>query len=125
MADQILARADAGARDELKQLIKLFENALGNFLFGGRVNPFTQLPGDEQDRVLLEWRDSRLLIRRTGYQALRTLVLAAYYSQSQSWRAVGYSGPPQGFHQPESAVWTGAGPRPDGNGVFHPSLSDE
>jgi len=111
-ADQILAKADAGARAELKQLLKLFENALTNFVFGGRVRPFTQLTAQEQDQVLLEWRDSRLTLRRTGYQAIRTLILASYYSSSQSWPAVGYKGPPQGFHQPDSEAWTGIGPRP-------------
>lgn len=117
--DRILARADAGVRAESKQLLKLFENALSGFLFGQRVDPFTQLPPEEQDRVLSEWARSRISVRRTGFQALHTIFMAAYYSSPLCWPAVGYSGPPPGFHQPDAPRWNGEGPRPDGNGVFH------
>jgi hypothetical protein len=117
--DRILARTDAGASKELKQLLQLFESALPGFLFGGRLQPFTRLPPDEQDAALREWRDSRIVIRRTGFQALRVVVLAGYYSSPLSWSAVGYSGPPAGFWQREAPLWKGEGPRPDGNGVFH------
>jgi hypothetical protein len=117
--DRILARADPGACKEVKQLLKLFESALPGLIFGGRVQPFTQLPAAEQDAVLGEWRDSRLAIRRTGLQALRVMVLAAYYSSKLCWPAVGYAGPPQGFWQPEAPPWKGGAPRPEGNGVFH------
>lgn len=122
--DRILAGADSGVQAEVKQLAKLFENALAGLLFGGRTRPFTQLSGDEQDAVLAEWRDSRLVVRRTGYQALRVLVLAGYYSSDMIWPAVNYPGPPQGFHQPDAPVWKGGGqPRPEGNGVFHEELA--
>ncbi len=118
-ADRIIAKLDEGARAELRQLIGLFENALPALLFGGRLSPFTQLSGDEQDAVLREWRDSRLTLRRTGYNALRVLLLSAFYGSPLSWPGMGYAGPPPGFHQPDAPVWKGGGvPRPDGNGVF-------
>jgi len=118
--DVILSRAGEDVRKELKQLLGLFENGLAGFLFGGRTKPFTQLAPEAQDDVLREWRDSRLELRRTGYQALRTLVGAAYYSSKDSYAAVGYPGPPEGFHQPDAPEWRGGGqPRPEGNGVFH------
>lgn len=118
-ADRVLARAEPDVRKEVKQLLKLFENGLANFLFGGRTSTFTSLPPEEQDRVLLEWRDSRLAIRRAGYLALRGLVLASYYGSPLTWAAVNYPGPPPGFHDPNAPLWKGAGaPRPAGNGVF-------
>src|SRR5688572_6887449 len=40
-ADRVLARADVGARKEVKQLVRLFENGLTNFLFAGQTEPFT------------------------------------------------------------------------------------
>ena len=120
-ADRIAARVEPSAQKELRQLLGLFENGLAGFLFGGRTRPFTRLDGEEQDRVLAEWRDSRLAVRRTGHAALRTLVLAGYYQSPSVWPAVGYSGPPGIFadaaSQPE---WRGGDqPRPDGNGVWH------
>jgi hypothetical protein len=119
--DRIAERAEPSAQAELKQLLGLFENALAGFLFGGRSQPFTALDAQGQDRVLEEWRDSRIAVRRTGYNALRTLVLAGYYQSELTWKPLGYPGPEEGFFQPEAPVWLGgATPRPDGNGVFHP-----
>lgn len=116
-ADRILAKTDLTAQEELLQLINLFENALPNFLFGGRVVPFTQQSDAEQDAVLAEWSRSKLTLRRTGFAALRGLVTAAYFVDPRSQRATGYPGPPEGFHQPDAPVWKGEGER-EGNGVW-------
>jgi hypothetical protein len=118
VCDGILAKADATAQKELKQLLMLFENALPAFLFGFRTLPFTRLAPQEQDVVLAEWASSRIAIRRTGYLALRTLVMAGYWSQKPAWPASGYAGPPP-VNDPNAPVWKGGGePRPMGNGVW-------
>ena len=117
--DRVIGLMEEVTRGEIKQLLMLFENALPNFLFGGRTVPFTQLSANEQDVVLEEWRDSALTLRRTGYQALRGIVMAAYYAQKAVWPAVGYAGPPAGIHDPNAPVWKGGDePRPPGRGVF-------
>jgi hypothetical protein len=116
--DRLLARTDNTTQMEIRQLLNLFENAFTSFIFGWRTKPFTALSGEEQDRVLLEWRNSRIDLRRTGFIALRTLVMAAYYADPRTWLAVGYSGPPRAFHDPNAKVWRGDGPRPPGPGVF-------
>jgi hypothetical protein len=122
--DRIAQRTEPSVQAELKQLLGLFENALSGFLFGGRTQPFTDLDAAEQDAVLEEWRDSRIALRRTGYNVLRTLVLAGYYQSSLTWKAIGYPGPPVDFYQPDAPVWYGgATPRPEGNGVFHPEAA--
>jgi hypothetical protein len=118
--DRILVRVDDGAQKELKQLLKLFESGLAGLLFDGRWRPFTQLSEAEQDNVMRAWQGSRLKLRRTGFQALRTLVLAAYYGNPGAWPAVGYPGPPEGFSQPGLPLWKGHGPRPESFGVYHP-----
>jgi len=123
--DQLLAAADPSAQKEVKQLIGLFESALAGFLFGGRITPFTRLEPDEQDQVLREWQQSRLLLRRTGFTALKTLALAGYYSFSSTWAYMKYPGPPKDFHDPSAAVWKGGGqPRPDSPGVFKAEESE-
>jgi hypothetical protein len=117
--DRIFGLMEDSTRGELKQLLMLFENALPNFLFGGRTRPFSTLDAAEQDEVLAEWRDSRITVRRTGYNALRGLVLAAYYGDKATWSAVGYPGPLQGIHDPNAPEWRGGdAPRPLGNGTF-------
>jgi hypothetical protein len=118
-ADGIIALLEPVTQEEIKQLLMLFENALPNFLFGGRAVPFTQLNPVEQEEVLGEWRDSRLTLRRTGYRALRGIAVAAYYGNQATWSAVGYPGPPPGIHDPTAAVWKGGEtPRPIGNGTM-------
>lgn len=116
--DRILTQLDDSARHELKQLMVLFENALPGFLFGGRTQPYTQLSVDDQERVLTEWRDSRIMLKRSGYNALRTLVMSAYYGNPAVWPALGYPGPLAGLHDPAAPVWKGVGNRPIGNGTY-------
>lgn len=117
-ADRILTKVDATALKEMKQLLNLFENALPNFLFGMRFSTFSQMSGGDQDDVLAEWKRSSLAVRRTGYTALRGLVLAAYFVSSDTWPAVGYPGPPK-LHDPNAPVWKGNGePRPPSPGIW-------
>jgi hypothetical protein len=82
------------ARHDIRQLLLVFENALVALLLGARPQPFTHLSPERQDALLEAWRGSRLAFRRSGYQALRKLTLAAHYSSSSSWESVGYPGPP-------------------------------
>lgn len=118
-ADGVISQLEPVTQEEIKQLLMLFENALPNFLFGGRTAPFTQLDPKEQDEVLEEWRDSRLTLRRTGYRALRGIALAAYYGNPATWSALGYPGPLPGIHDPNAPVWKGGGEaRPIGNGTM-------
>lgn len=118
--DRVIGLMEEVTRGEIKQLLMLFENALPNFLFGGRTVPFTQLDPSEQDRVIEEWRDSSLTLRRTGFSALRGIVMAAYYAQKAVWPALGYPGPLPGIHDPNAPVWKGGDEaRPQGNGVQH------
>lgn len=117
-ADRILARAEEGVRKDFKQLLGLFENALAGLLFAGSTKPFTQLDPEDQDRVIADWRDSRLALRRTGFQALRAVTAGAYYGSPLLWPALGYPGPPKHLHDPNAPVWKGGGaPRPGQGGA--------
>ena len=92
--DRVLSSAPLEAQNDLRRLLLLFENGLTGLVLDGRMQPFTRLKGDEQDRALDQWRDSRLVLRRGGYHALRKLALAAHYGSPQTWASVGYPGPP-------------------------------
>ena len=117
--DLVLARADSSVQKEIKELLMVFENALANALFGLRFKPFTAHSGEQQDEVLREWEQSSLTIRRTGFAALRTIALAAYYGNPKTWKAVGYEGPPSALHDPNAPVWKGGGePRPQSLGQW-------
>lgn len=119
VCDTIVSQTDPTAQAEVKQLLQLFERALPNLLFGGRVSAFTALSPAAQDEVLAEWRRSGILLRRTGFVALRAVVMAAYFAQPKTWPVASYPGPPSGFHDAQAPRWVGGGtPRPDGNGVW-------
>ena len=106
--DASLARLPPEAQADIAGLLGLFENALPGLLLDGRAAPFTRLDGPAQDRVLESWRDSRLVLRRAGYHALRRLCLAGYYGDERSWPAIHYGGPPNvnGFFHDDSRAGT-------------------
>ncbi|MHB8419346.1 MAG: gluconate 2-dehydrogenase subunit 3 family protein [Myxococcales bacterium] len=93
-ADALLSRADPDTRRDFKQLLGLFDNALASLLLDGRATPFTRASPAEQDRALSRWRQSRLPLRRSGFQGLSRLASALYYSDARSYAGVGYPGPP-------------------------------
>jgi hypothetical protein len=93
--DDLMSRNPPEVRSDFKKLLGLFENALAGLIFDARPKPFTRLSPEAQDAVLKNWRDSRITVRRAGYQALRKLTCAAHYAQPSCYASVGYPGPPQ------------------------------
>jgi hypothetical protein len=91
--DHSLSYALPETQEAIGKLLGLFENALPGLLLDGRVQPFTRLSAGSQDAVLESWRTSRIELRRSGYQALRKLVLAAYYMEESSWGPLAYDPP--------------------------------
>lgn len=93
-ADRLLSRADPAALADVKAVLAIFESGLTSALFFERARPFTQLEPEEQDRVLLAWRDSSILVRRTIHRALAGLTTSLYFGDPRTWPALGYPGPP-------------------------------
>lgn len=93
--DALLARCHPGLSGELRQLFALFENGLGNFAFGLRPRAFSAMSLEERTAVLSEWESSSLSLRRTGFKALKGLVVSCYFSHPSTWAGVGYPGPPE------------------------------
>ena len=93
-ADALIARVHPAVGAELRQLLRLFENGLGGLLTNLRPTPFTRLPPADQDARLEAWRHSRVALLRSGYQAMKRLAQATYYSSPEIYARVGYPGPP-------------------------------
>ena len=72
----------------------LMENALAGLLFEGRWGTFTGNSPEVQDRILEDFRTSRLSLRRTIYRAVYGLVSGAYWSSPRLYEQAGYGGPP-------------------------------
>lgn len=89
--DSTLASVRTEYGQDLKRLLLVFEYAVSLFGFG--FKRFTQMNPDEQDQYLAGWERSRLSFKRTGFQALKRLTLAAFYGSEESWPGIGYRGP--------------------------------
>lgn len=106
--DEALARAVPEGQADLVKLLGLFENALPGLLLDGRATPFTRLDPAAQDRALESWRDSRFVLRRSGYNAVRKLCLGVFYGDEKAWPGIRYLGPPDlgGFAHDDSKAGT-------------------
>jgi hypothetical protein len=92
--DAQMAVSPVEVQKDFGKLLLLFDNALAGLVFDGRPKPFTHLSPAAQDDVLVSWRESRLLVRRSGYGVLRKLTQAAHYAAPEAWPDTGYPGPP-------------------------------
>jgi long-chain-alcohol oxidase len=86
-------------RMRLKQLLSALGSPFVNLALAGHFARFDRLDLDGRVAVLRGWGDSRIQLRRSGFQALKRLVNVAYYSwpmadgSHPAWRAAGYPGP--------------------------------
>lgn len=86
-------------RMRLKQLLGALGAPLVNLALAGRFARFDRLDLAGRIGVLRGWGDSRIQLRRAGFQALKRLVNVAYYTwpmadgSHPAWRAAGYPGP--------------------------------
>jgi hypothetical protein len=93
-ADRAMALAHPSVQKEFRQLLHLFDNGLTGVFSGTSLAPFTSSSGRAQDRRLAAWASSRVALFRTGYQAMKRLSAACYWSHPDTWKACGYPGPP-------------------------------
>lgn len=89
--DALCARLDPELTAPLPTLLRLVE--WSPFLFELRLARFSSLDEAGRDAHLAGWMRSRFRWRRQAFLALRNLALLGYYSQEQTWAAIGYRGP--------------------------------
>jgi hypothetical protein len=93
--DALMARVHPDVGHDFKRLLRLFESGLVGALVAGSPRPFTRATPEEQDARLEAWRRSRIALFRSGYQALKRLAHATYYSSPEVYPLIGYPGPPE------------------------------
>jgi choline dehydrogenase-like flavoprotein len=90
---------DPRDRARIGMLLRVLDSSAANFLLAGRPSSFVAMDGATRESVLRGWAESRLPLRRAGFQALKRLTYFAYYCwptdgrSHPAWRAVGYPGP--------------------------------
>jgi hypothetical protein len=81
-------------QDEVQQLFTLLRSAPLRMLSTGVMRPWQDAHPDDIARFLAAWRYSGIVKLRSAYDALHQLCLAAWYGDPQSWKRIGYPGPP-------------------------------
>jgi len=92
--DHAIAGLPPAVRAEIAQLFALLALAPGRRVFAGVASPWSEASAGEVDAFLRAWQSSGWALKRTAYDALHQLVIAAWYANPRSWPAIGYPGPP-------------------------------
>jgi hypothetical protein len=92
--DALMACVHPDIGTDFRRLLRLFESGLLGAVVAGSPRPFTRASAADQDARLEAWRRSRFALLRSGYQAIKRLAHAAYYSSPEIYALVGYPGPP-------------------------------
>ena len=93
--DTLMAGVHPDVGRDFQRLLRMFESSFLGAVVAGAPRPFTRSSPAEQDARLEAWRHSRLAVLRSGYQALKRLAHATYYSSPEIYALIGYPGPPE------------------------------
>lgn len=91
---QAVAALSASAQQEIGELFQLLAFAPTRIAVARVSSPWPQATEAEITAFLQGWRESRIGLLQSGYQALHDLVLGAWYADPSTWKAIGYPGPP-------------------------------
>lgn len=89
--DALCEHLDPELTAPLPALLRLVE--WSPLVFDLRLARFSSLDEAGRDAHLTGWMQSRFRWRRQAFLALRNLALLGYYSQQETWPAIGYQGP--------------------------------
>jgi hypothetical protein len=81
------------AQAEFAELLTLLATGAGRRLFASLDVPWRDSTVAQLQEMLQSLRESRLLLRRAAYHALRDLTHAAYFADERTWPLLGYPGP--------------------------------
>jgi hypothetical protein len=91
---QAIAGLPPSSQAELGQLFALLSLPVARRAFAGVAPDWPDASVDEVAAFLDRWSDSGWALKRSAYGALHQLVIAAWYGNPRSWKAIGYDGPP-------------------------------
>jgi gluconate 2-dehydrogenase subunit 3-like protein len=101
--DALMATVHPDVGTDFRRLLHLCESGFVGTFTAASPRPFTRASAAQQDARLEAWRRSHLAILRSGYQALKRLADAVYYSSPEVYALIGYPGPPSVPQPPEAA----------------------
>lgn len=94
---QVVKKIDEALSIEDKDVQKQFSGALFIFEYASllslRFSRFSALDEAEQIRVMREWSQSRWLVKRSIFNAMKDLCMFMFYTTPSVWQYMGYEGP--------------------------------
>ena len=93
--DRAISGLPPHARTEIGELFALLALAPARRASAGVASPWSEASVDEVTAFLDRWRDSGWALKRSAYDALHQLIIAAWYGNPRSWPSIGYDGPPR------------------------------
>lgn len=92
--DRLAGRWPQEMQDELRQVCRILAWRPTRHWGLGMKLPWQEASEAEIAAVLENWRLSKLKWKRALYQALRGLIVSAWYDQDAAWAMMAYPGPP-------------------------------
>ncbi len=86
--DAELADLPAHETKDLKSLLWIVEYLPP--VMGGKLGRFSALGDEGRAAYLRGWEQSRFAVKRTGYAAVKYLVMMHYYADRRAWKGIGY-----------------------------------
>lgn len=91
-------------REELQSLLVLVE--LSPYVLGPKRRSFTALDDEMRDAVLHRWEEAPVTPMKGGFGALKSVAMMGYWTQPETWPAIGYSvADNPGVPQPQKDEW--------------------
>ena len=88
-----IAGMPSTTQSEVNELLSLLATSPGRRVVAGLSTPWEDAPVAELQAALQSMRQSRLMLRRQAYQALRDLTHAAFFADASTWPLLHYPGP--------------------------------
>lgn len=100
LAEIIETKLEPSLQEGFVRLLNVLDSRIYNLFLTGRPIRFSDLGTlDDRTRYLADWRDSRISLKRQGFQALKRLSCFLFYTISNdngsnpNWPEIGYPGP--------------------------------
>jgi len=91
--DKAILALPLAVQQEVRELFDLLQNRWLRRWLAGVRSPWADVSPDEAAAFLARWQDGAFVLLRTGYQALHSLISAAWYGNPKSWAGIGYQQP--------------------------------
>lgn len=93
--DKAISGLSLENQNELRNLFTLLHINSFKYLFTGIYKHWNETSLTSLEIFLKKWRYNRIPILRMAYQSIVELFVSSWYAREESWKLIGYDGPPE------------------------------